>query len=123
TYVDVVGEVGAQREQQAAFQDSAGDRGVADRTQVDGFLLGEFFLDRRGQCLTGAVPKVGSEFVLGGFEGQVVLGGGDLQNFEAFTDHLGPDAVAGNDGQFHGTRCHTTASNSDVISSHMMRSK
>lgn len=99
-------EVEAQPQQQATLQDSTGHRGVADRSKEDGVVLAQLLLDRVRQDLTGGMPPLGTQLVLGGVEGESVPGGDGGEDLEPFGNDFGPDAVTGDHGQLHSTSGH-----------------
>ena len=57
---------------------------------------GQFGQHRVGQHLAGALPALGAEVVVDEVEGVVADDGGE--DLESLGDHLGADAVAGDDG-------------------------
>jgi hypothetical protein len=95
--VDVVVELEAQPQQQAALEDAARHGGVADGAEQDRVVLLELGEHRFGQELTGGVPARGAEVVVGR------LGAGHdlLQHLQRLVDDLRPDAVSRDDRKAH----------------------
>ena len=93
----MVVELEAQAQQQAALEDAAGHRRVADRAEQDRVVLAQLGEHRLRQQLAGGVPARRAEVVLGGLHR-----GGDLvEHLERLADDLGTDAVAGHHRESH----------------------
>ena len=95
--VHVVVELEPQPQEQAALQDAAGHRGVADRAEQDRVVLPQLGEHGLGKQLARGVPAGRAEVVRGG------LGAGrDFeQDLERLVDDLRADAVARDDRKAH----------------------
>src|SRR5690606_33467210 len=102
--VDVVVELEAQAQQEAALEDTARDVRVADGAEQDRVVLA----DRRevlvGEGLARAVPACGAEVELGRRDLEVGAREGCVEDGEPLLDHFGSDAVAAHDGELHTLR-------------------
>ena len=109
--VDVVVELEPQPQQQAALEDAAGHRRVADRAEQDRVVPAQLVEHRVRQRLAGRVPASGAEVVLGRRRRRRRGRGDRTQHLEALGDHLGPDPVAADDGDPQGAAhaCEGTA--------------
>ena len=89
--VDVLVEVEAQLQQQAALEHARRHGRVADRAEQDRVVPGQLVEHRVGQHLAGAEVAGGAQVVLGG----LAAGQDGVEDLEALRHHLGADAVAG----------------------------
>ena len=95
TQVDVVVELEAQPQQQAALEDARRDARVADGAEQDRVVAAELLEHGVRQHLTGGVVAPGPEVVVLGLDLGARRGEGRLEHLEALGDHLGADAVPG----------------------------
>jgi hypothetical protein len=107
TQVHMVVEREAQREQQPAFEHSAGYRRIADGAQQDRVVRAQFVNHAVGQSLTRRVIALRTKVVLGLLDAWQH----DVEHLEGLGDDLGTDAVAGDDGEpQRGTHDRSTSS-------------
>ena len=97
TEVDVVVELEPDPQQQTALEDAGRHRRVADGAEQDRVVLAQLAQHRVRQQFAGAVPAGGAEVVLGGRD----AGHDAPQDLQALRDHLGTDAIAGDDRELH----------------------
>ena len=74
-----------------------GTVGIADGAEQDRVVLAQFAQHRIRQQFAGPVPAGGAEVVLGGYD----AGDDAAQDLEALGNHLGTDAIAGDDRELH----------------------
>src|SRR5690606_2250940 len=95
--VDVMVEREPGAQQQAAFEEAAGHRRVADRAEQDRVVLFQFRQHRFRQDLAGGVVALGAEIVFGTFH----AGQHHIEYFERLGDDLRADTVTGDHGELH----------------------
>jgi hypothetical protein len=86
-----------QLEQQPPLEYSARDAGVADRAEQDRVVTAQLLEHRVGQRLAGRVPTPGAEVVRRALDLHVGAVEHGVEHLEALVDHLGTDAVTGDD--------------------------
>ena len=92
-----------QRQQHTALEDAGRHRRIADRPEQDRVVAAQFLDDGVGQEFARLVVPAGAEVVLGGLHVQIGGrrdGGKDLHGLG---DHLGADAIAGDEGNVQGS--------------------
>src|SRR5690554_4399553 len=99
--VDVVVELEAQAEQEPALEHSAWDVRVADGAEQDRVVLTDRSEIAIGERLTRLVPAGGAEVEVGRCDREIGAAQGRLEHSETLSDHFGPDAVTGDDGETH----------------------
>src|SRR5690606_1196258 len=84
-------------QQQAAFQDSTGDRGVAHRTEQNRVLLAELGQNRLRQELPSRMPASGSQVV----SSDLGIRDNLTEDLQGLGNHLRPDPVTGDHSEPH----------------------
>ena len=93
----MVVECEAQRQQQTALEHTAWHGGIADGAQQNRVVTLQLVDDTVGQGLPRRVIATSAEVVLRLLDTRC----NRIEDLEGLTDDFGPDAVAGDDGQFH----------------------
>ena len=96
--VDVLVEAEAEVEQQLALEDAGGDFGVADGAEEDRVELAELVEVVGRQRFAGFEVAIAAPIEVREVEGEAVLLGDGLKNFDAFGGYFGPGAVTADDG-------------------------
>jgi hypothetical protein len=91
--IDVVVQREAQLQKQATFQHAAGHRRVADGAKQDGVVAAQLLDSGFGEQFAGRVIAPRTEVVCGLLD----AGAYRVEHLERLPDHLGADAVTGND--------------------------
>ena len=100
--VDVMVELEAQGQQDAALEHARRHGGIADGAEQDR-VVGAQLLEHRGrQGLAGAVVEPGTQVVLLSGHGHIAADG--VEDLEGLGHHLGADAVAGDESDVEGAR-------------------
>ena len=103
-HVMVQGE--AQAQQQPAFEDAGGDRGIADGAEEDDVMILDGIEIRVCERLAGAAPAFGSKVEVGGGELDTGTLQDGSQNFESLGNDLSSNAVPGDHCQPDGLLLH-----------------
>ena len=84
-------------QQQTTLEDAGRHRGIADSAEQDRVVIAQLAQHRIGQQFAGPVPAGGAEVVLGGGD----AGDDAAQDLQALGNHLGTDAITGDDRELH----------------------